>query len=604
MVTRMRALRSGLLACAMAVAAFAGPVSGQGVGVRAYLSPGNTVAVGRPFVLNVEIAGTQSLTEEPQVPDLGSFAQYLGSSTQSSMQMVNGQTSVSLTVQYRFQALREGTFEIPAFEVAAGGAMHTTEPLTVMISSTPQPSGQSGGAGGDGGIPARDLFVTAEATKTRVRDGEPFVVEYRIWTLVDVSSFNFTRVPEPQGFWVEDVTPAGQPQVEQLTRNGRSYTTAVIRRVALVPSGPGEKTLDPVALEVQVRVRRSDPFGDFFGNPFGASVVPTAILSNPLTVSVAPLPPGRPEPFSGVVGRLTITATIDRDSVDANEAVTLTVRVSGEGNIRAVPAPVLGLPPDFEVFPPEISESVEPFGPGLSGEKTFEYVLIPRAPGNREIPAITMGYFDERAGAYRTASTGALALEVTGVAGEGPGDVARGGVAQLREDIRFIRLGAGTLQARDRPLFAGAAFWMLALLPLVGVAGAVAVRRQRDLLEGDVAYARGRRASRVAKKRLAEARLLAAGTDARSFYAEVARALRGLVADRLNLAEAGLQSTELDQRLGARGVPEGMVAEVRACLEHCDRQRFAPPGIDPHEKERFLDRVGDVMTALDKAIRR
>ena len=601
---RMRTLRAALLACAVAVAAFAGPVSGQGVGVRAYLSPGNTVAVGRPIVLNVEIAGSQSLTEDPQVPDLEPFAQYLGSSSQSSMRVVNGRTSVSLTVEYRFQAMHEGTFEIPAFDVVVEGATHRTEPLTVTISSTPQPSGPGGGASADGGIPAEDLFVTAEATKTRVRDGEPFVVEYRIWTLVDVSSFNFTRVPEPQGFWVEDVTPAGQPQVEQLTRNGRSYTTAVIRRVALVPSGPGEKTLEPVALEVQVRVRRSDPFGDFFGNPFfGSSVVPATILSNPLTVSVARLPPGRPEPFSGVVGRLTVTATIDRDSVDANEAVTLTVRASGEGNIRAVPAPVLGLPPDFEVFPPEITESVQPFGPGLSGDKTFEYVLIPRAPGSREIPAITMGYFDERAGVYRTASTGALALAVTGVAGEGPADVARGGVAQLREDIRFIRLGAGTLQARDRPLFAGVAFWVFALLPLVSVAGAVALRRQRDLLEGDVAYARGRRASRLAKKRLAEARLLAAGTDARPFYAEVARALRGLVADRLNLAEAGLQSTELDQRLGARGVPERRVAEVRACLEHCDRQRFAPPGIDPHEKARFLDRVGDVMTALDKAIR-
>lgn len=599
----MRALRVSQLACVALAALIAPPVSGQGVSVRAYLSPA-TVAVGRRFALNVEIAGEQSLTEDPQVPDLGPFAQYLGSSSQSSMRVVNGRTSVSLTVEYRFQALREGTFEIPAFDVVVGGATHRTDPLQVVISATTQPSGQGGSASADGGVAAEDLFVTAEATKTRVRDGEPFVVEYRIWTLVDISSFNFTRVPEPQGFWVEDVTPPGQPQVEQLTRSGKAYTTAVIRRVALVPSGPGERTLDPVGLEVQVRVRRSDPFGDFFGNPFfGTSVVPTAILSNPLTVSVAPLPPGRPEPFSGVVGRLALTAVIDRDSVAANEAVTLTVRASGEGNMRAVPAPALGLPPDFEVFPPEISESVQPFGPGLSGEKTFEYVIIPRAPGSREIPAIAMGFFDERAGTYRTASTRALPLAVTGAAGEGPADVTRGGVTQLREDIRFIRLGAGTLESRNRSPFADGAFWMFALLPLAGIAGAVAVRRHRDLLEGDVAYARGRRAGRVAKKRLAGARRLADGADARSFYAEVARALRGLVADRLNLAEAGLQSTELEQLLGARGVPGGTIAEVHSCLEHCDRQRFAPPGTDPQEKVRFLDRVGAVMTALDKVIR-
>jgi hypothetical protein len=327
------------------------------------------------------------------------------------------------------------------------------------------------------------------------------------------------------------------------------------------------------------------------------------VLSNPLRISVSALPAGRPEPFSGVVGRLSLTASLDRDSVGANDAVTLTVRASGEGNLRAVPAPELGLPSDFEIFPPETSESVQPFGSGLSGEKTFEYVLIPRAPGRREIPVIRMGYFDERAGAYRTASTSALPLTVTGIAGEGPAGAARGGVATLREDIRFIHLAAGELEPRGRSLFGSPVFWMVALVPLVGVVGAMGVRRHRDLLEGDVAYARGRRASSLAKKRLAEARRLAAGDDVRAFYAEVARALRGLVSDRLNLAEAGLQTAELEGQLRSRGLQEATVTEVRACLEHCDRMRFAPPGDDPHEKSRFLDRVGEVMTAVDRGIR-
>lgn len=589
------------------------PATSQEVGVRAYLSPGPTVGVGRPFVLNVEITGSQSVGEEPDLPDVGSWAQYLGSSTSSSVQMINGRTSVSLTLQYRFQALREGTFEIPAFEVTAGGQARTTQPLEVTVTSSPPPQGGAGAQRGDGGgavVAPEDLFVTAEATKSRVRDGEPLVVEYRLWTRVDVTSFSFTRVPEPQGFWVEDVTPDGQPRVEQLTRNGQQYTTAVIRRIALVPTGPGERTIEPIGLEMQVRVRRMDafrdPFADFFGgNPlFGSTVVPTAVLSNPLTIAVEPLPPGRPEPFSGVVGTLALGASLDRDSVATNEAVTLTVTARGEGNIAAVPNPTLGLPPDFEVFPPEVSESVRPFGPGLSGEKSFRYVLIPRAPGSREIPAITFGYFDAGAGGYRTASTEPIPFTVSGTAvGGAPGAIARGGVAQLREDIRFIHLGSESLRPAGRVLFERPAFWLIALLPLVGIAGALALRRHRERLEGDVAYARGRRASRVAKKRLAEARALAATGDARAFYAEVARALRGLVADRLNLAEAGLQTTEVGARLSDRGVEDDVVGETRAILEHCDRQRFAPPGTDPEEKTRFLERVGDLMTRLDRSVR-
>jgi len=478
----------------------------------------------------------------------------------------------------------------------------TTDPLRVIVSSAPSSSGADADPQAvENGVGAQDLFVIAEATKKRVRDGESFVVEYRIWTRVDVGSFTFTHVPEPEGFWVEDITPEGQPQVEELTRNGQSYTTAVIRRIALVPTGPGERRIDPVVLDVQVRVRRTDLFSGFFG--LGTEVVSTAVVSNPLTFQVEPLPPGRPEPFSGVVGRLEVSAGLDRDSVDVNEAVTLRVRVSGDGNIRAVPNPVLDLSTDFEVFPPDVSESVQAFGRGLSGEKTFEYVLIPRAPGERKIPEISFGFFDERAGEYRTATAERLALKVTGVAQVGPIQLVRGGVLQLREDIRFIHLGTASLRPRGRILFKGAAFWMFALLPLAGIAGAVALRRHHDLLEGDVAYARGRSAGRIAKKRLAHARRLALGRDVRAFYGEVARALRGLVADRLNLAEAGLQASELTARLVARGVGDTTMDEIRGCLEHCDRQRFAPPEVDPEEKARFLERVAHLMMDLDRAMR-
>lgn len=576
--------------------------SGQDLAVRAYLSPGATVGVGRQFVLNVEVTGTQNLTEQPDIPDLGAFAQFLGSSQQSSIRMVNGRTSVTLTIQYRFQAITEGSFEIPALDVNVGDQVRTTGPLRLTVAASPPPV-SGGEPSREGEVSDQDLFVTAEATKTRVFDGEPLVVEYRIWTRVDVSSFSLTRVPEPEGFWVEDITPPGQPEVEQLSRNGQPYTTALIRRVALVPTGPGERTLAPIGLEAEVRVRRRDPFDDFFGRSlFGTGSVPTAVLSNALTISVEPLPAGRPDPFSGVVGTLRLTTELDRDSVDSNQAVTLTVRASGEGNLRAVPPPDLGLPPDFEVFPPEVTESVRPFGPGLSGEKSFEYVVIPRAPGSRELGPFAMSYFDRGTGTYRMAETDRLSLTVTGSAPGGPVQLGRGGVAQLREDIRFIRLG-GSLRPAGRGLFTGIGFWIFALLPLVGVGGAVAVRRHRDLLEGDVAYARGRRASRVARKRLAHARGLAGGTDSRAFYAEVARALRGLAADRLNLAEAGLQADELEARLRRRGVDDATVQETMACLDHCDRQRFAPPSTDAGEEARFLERAGVLMSTLDRAIR-
>ena len=596
------------LVLALLTSALAPGVSAQEISARAFLSPGTTVGLGQSFVLNVEMTGAQRIDNDPVIPTLTGFAQYLGSGSSTNMQMGGGRTIVSLTIQYRYQALVEGTFAIPPVDVVVGGETLRTEALQLIISSAPPPQQQDRRAVGGGAqeVGPEDLFVTAEASRTTVRDGEPLVVEYRIWTSVDVSQYSFTSLPEPQGFWVEDITPAGQPQVEQRTRNGREYASAVIRRVAMVPTGSGPRTLDPLGIEAQVRVRNSrDPFEGVFGRSslFGTSVVPISVLSNPIELDIQALPEGAPQPFSGVVGALSVTSSLDRDSVAANDAVTLTVIVSGRGNIRGVPAPELNVPPDFEVFPPEISQVTNASTSGVTGSKTFEFVMIPRVGGSRAIPSIEMGYFDLAAGEYRTAASDPLPLTIAAV-GDASYGFSRLNIDPQRQDIRFIRLDVPVLRRMDQNIFSGAAFWMLALLPLMGIAGALGLRKHQDRLLGDVAYARGRSAGKVAKKRLTEARRLAGKSDYRAFYAEVARALRGLVADKLNVAEAGMQMNDLEAGVKRAGVADAQVSELRSCLELCDRQRFAPPSDDPGEKTRLLDRVGGLMTALDREIGR
>ncbi|MGW8265140.1 MAG: BatD family protein [Longimicrobiales bacterium] len=584
-----------------------GAAGAQEVLVRAYLGQ-STVGVGRPFVLNVEVNGSQNLDREPELPDLSAFATYLGSGTSTSMQIVNGRTTVSVTLQLRYQALEEGTFEIPPIQVTVNGEVYETEivPLTVT-DAPPAAQGQPRNEPGAPEISSEDLFLTAEASRTRVREGEPLVVEYRIFTRVDVSGYSFTRIPEPQGFWVEELPLPDSPQVEQVVRDGVQYATAVIRRVALIPTGPGERRLEPLGLEAQVRVRRRtmDPFESFFDRPslFG-TVVPAAVLSNPVTLEVEALPPGRPEPFSGVVGSLTLSAILDQDSVDANEAVTFSVTARGRGNLRAIPDPTLDLPGDFEVYPPEVSEQVAPTGSGLGGTKTWQYVLIPRAPGNRTIPSVSLGYFDTSTDAYAVAVTDPLPLEVSGELPQGPATMMRGGVATLREDIRFIHLNPGSLRPAGASPLRGPLFWTLLLLPVAAVVGSVALRAHWDRLEQDPAYARRRKAGRVAHARLAQARRMVGDDRQRAFYTEAARALRGFVADKLNVPEAGMQMKDATDELRRRGVSDAVIQGVTDCLAHCDRLWFAPPGEDTGEEKRFLERMEEVMTALNREVGR
>ena len=585
--------------------ASATPAAAQDVAARAFVTPA-TVGLNRQFVLNVEVTGTQRTDSDPELPVMGSFARYLGASSSTNMQMINGVTTISLIVQYRYQAVEEGTFDIGPVKVSAGGQALETEPVTLTVfASRSPPPGPAPPPEDPSGVSPEDLFVLAEVSKRRVYENEPVLVQYRLYTRVNVTSYSVAQAGGNEGFWVEDIPQVQNPQVEQVVRDGVQYATAVLKQAVLFPTGPGTRTVEPLSVEARVRVQRRtrDPFEDFFNRSslFG-SVEPTVVASEPVELEVLPLPAaGRPQSFSGLVGRLDVTASIDRADVETNQALTLSVTVSGEGNLRGLAAPDMDFSRDFEVFPPDVSESIDRGGARITGTKVYDYVLIPRSPGEKTISSIELGYFDPESGRYATAATEPLSLEVTGDAMVvAPG--LRAGVETLRDDIRFIRIDPPRFGVADTSIFEAPGFWVVTLLPLMAMIGALGLRWHQDRLAGDVAYARGRRAGRVARKRLARAQSLMAGGDARDFYAEVERALRGFLADKLNVAEAGFMSDGAESELLRRGVSPDAVGEYLDCLGVCDRARFAPPRADDEERAGFFERAATAMTAVQERL--
>jgi hypothetical protein len=528
------------------------------------------------------------------------------------MRFVNNRMSVTFTVQYRYQAVKDGSFTIPAIEVVVGGDTHTTQPLALQITATAPPGGQAtprAGAPSTQGveISSEDLVLEATASKTSVYVGEPVVVAYDIYTRVTVSGYDVTRQPGTAGFWTEEYPLPRSPTVRNTVRNGQQYATATIRKMALFPTSAGTRTIDPMSIEAQVRTRRSrDPFDDFFsvGGLFGRTV-PTLVTSQPITLEVLPLPEtGRPSDFSGFVGDIALTTAIDRSRAETNEALTFTVQIEGEGNVRMLPEPEISFPSEFEVYPPETSEQVTRAERGITGTKTYQYVLIPRVPGVHTVPSVRFTYFDPSTGTYRTDVTAPLDVEVTGEAIGDAGISGRGRreITTLREDIRFIHIETPTFQPVSRPLFDDPGFWIALVVPVVAVGSAFGARRHRERVRGDVAYARRRRANRAARKRLARARSLAHRDTQREFYAEVGTALQGFLGDKLNIAEAGMIQDHVRDVLSGRNVSVEVIDAYFACLAVCDRQRFAPADADHDAMDRFVGRAETAMSDLDREL--
>ncbi len=598
--------RLAALLAVVIVFGWASPAATQQPSARTFLDR-NPVAVHQQFTLSLEVSGVQRLDSDPQFPQLDQFARYLRQSSSTNIVNVNGRTTISFTIQAQFLATREGEFQIPSVTVVAAGSVLQTQPLTLTVTAAPQGRG-SGGAGSQGavGLAPEDLFLVASASKRSVYENEPLIVEYRIFTRVNIESYTLLSPSSIEGFWVEEIPMTDGPAVEQVDRNGIRYTSAVLRRVALFPTGPGTRAIEPMTVEARVRVpRRGGIFDDIFGGSLLGQLAPVTVSSQPVEIEVSALPAaGRPETFTGVVGSLSIEASVDRTELEANDALTLTVRVSGEGNLRGLTPPKLDLAADFEVFEPEVSENITPVGGVVRGSKTYEYVLIPRAPGTRSIPALELSYFNTSDNRYATARTEPITLEVTGDTPLLIGSGLRAGVETLREDIRFIRDGGGPPRPAPRPLPTSSGFWIVAILPLLATAGALGIRSHRDRLEGDLAYARGRRAGRVAKRRLGHARDRVGDPDSRAFYAEVTKALQGFLADKLNISAAGLMTDQAAETLQDRDVPEDVANRYLACLERCDRQRFAPAPPAPGEQSDFLAQAEEAMTDLNQRLRR
>ena len=599
-----------LVAAALAIPAL--PATGLAQSARAFLSQ-NPVPVNGQFVLNLEVSGSQNVDGDPALPDLSAFAVYLGLSTGTSIQFSNGRMSSTYTIGYRFQATQEGTFEIGPVALTVGGQSLRTDPLTLEVSGAPAAgAGGRGGAGGragaDGEASPDGLFVTATLSDERVYVNQPVVVEYRIFTRVDVQGISIVQQPGTAGFWVEEL-PTPQ-RAEEVVRDGVRYSGGVFRRLALFPTSAGAKRLDPLVLEAQVRVQRRspfgrDPFGDFFGDSLFGRRVPVSAASNALDLEVLPAPPGGPASYSGFVGSLAVSAGLDRSEAETNDALTLRLDVSGTGNIRTLPAPGLNLPPAFEVYPPEMREEVEPTADGVRGSRVYEYVIVPREPGRMTIPPVELAYFDPDRGAYAVASSDPIDVTVTGDPGPAPvlpGGRGRAAVDLQREDIRFIRIAAPAFREQGRSLLRSAGFWTVAVLPLVALAGAVAVRRHRDRLAGDIAWARSRRASKVARRRLARAEPLCSPDRHREFHAEVGRAMQGFLGDKLNVAEAGLIHDDMRAALATRRVGTAVIDAYLDCLERCDRERFAPAEPDPAAMQAMLAEAARAMTELDAAL--
>ena len=557
-----------------------------------------TVAVGEAF--RVEFA----LNAKPdgdtfKAPSFEGFDVLAGPaiSQGSSVQIVNGSMTKSVSYTYTFVLLPQaaGNVTIGAAEVKVDGSSYRTRPLPIEIVNEGEGSRaqqQQGGsnraddtqADAQSRIGKDDILLRAVVSRSSVYKNEPLHVAFKLYTRVPYVNIVPESAPSFNGFWSQDLSDPNSARVGRETYAGKVYETRVLYDYLLYPQQVGSLTIDPVDMtvvaQVVVQSRHADPF---FGGGREVFNVPRKVQSQRATVQVKALPAGAPASFSGAVGNFTMDTQFPSERIAANSGATVTVKISGTGNLTFVQAPKLPLPTSFEQYNVKTTESINTSASGISGYRQVEYPFIARAEGAYDIEPIEFTYFDPQRVQYVTLKSKPLTLEITPDARGGGDAVVMQGrgmskeeVKMLGQDIRFIKLGGAQLRSERVPFIFSAAYWIL-LLGVLALFTMIYVALRKQIRESqNVALVRGKRANKVAVQRFRAAKRYMEEQNRHAFYEEMLRALWGYMSDKFNIPVANLTKENVREELHKRGVSSEDSQRFTDIITRCDEAQYSP----------------------------
>ena len=548
-------------------------------------------------------------------PSFAGFYKLMGPQTSysSSTQIINGKISreTSYTYVYYIQALKEGNFVIPPAAITIKNKTYYSDSLRIEVVGSNPGQQNIQGAGrnktdeqieetGD------DIFVNLSLDRKEVFIGEHIGVIVKIYTRVDISGINEIKYPGFEGFLKTDLETPPLTSLQRESINGTIYGTGIVQQFLLYPQVSGEIIIDPVQISVLIRQKtgQSDPFfGDFFST---YSTVPKAVISKPVRIKVNPLPGIKPDDFSGIVGRITLNSSLNKDTVNINDAVTLKMIIAGSGNLKMASVPAMKLPADLEVYDPKVADELKNGMNGTTGQKTFEYLLIPRHYGDFKIPPVTYSYFNVASKQFEKIITPELHFYARKGTDQNAGITVYGGVSKedvkyLGKDIRFISSKPGLLRKTGNLFSSKRSFYSAYAFALIIFLVVLFLRREHIRRNSDLSAVRNRRAGKVAGKRLKEAEKCLKEKQSDKFYEEILKALWGYLSDKLDIPVSELNRSSVVNSLTEKGIAAEEINNLATVIDKCEYARFAPSS-SAEEAEKIYNEAARFIRLFENLI--
>ena len=505
-------------------------------------------------------------------PEFKYFKVVGGPSQSVNQSWINGKVSFSQSYIYVLQPKRIGTYTIANAQIQFNNKTLKSNNIKInVLKAVDLPKNPND----PNYIAQQSVHLVAEVSKTKPYVGEEIYVEHKLYFghNVGISNYTVSEYPQYNGFWNQNIK-IKQLKIEDGKYNNKKYRYIVLRKALLIPTKSGKLIIDPIKIAISVSVPTGK--GDFFGNSVNRSI--NIVFASPRRTILAKKLPlrNKPKNFNGAVGEFNFTVTSSKNELKANESSQIKVAVTGKGNLKLFEIPKIETPKELEVYTPEHTEKVGNTLKGLKGLISDLYTVVPQYKGKFKIPKVSFSYFNPIEEKYKTITTEDIFVTVL----EGK-EIAVSMNNNQKKDIvitganfRYIQTKSEFTSIEKDDFFQSNIFYVLLFLPLVTIPVGMFISNRNVERNKDIIGAKQRKADRLVRKYLSEAKKQLGKKE--GFYIALEKALHNYLKAKLQLETSDISRDKIKEILLKRNVTKQATNSFINVLNDCDFARYTP----------------------------
>ncbi|NJX16121.1 BatD family protein [Tamlana crocina] len=535
-------------------------------------------------------------------PDFANFTVVGGPNQSVSNSWINGKRTFKKTYSYFLAPKKRGNFTIQQATIVIDGTVYKTTPLKIEVTAAvdipKDPNDPQY-------LASENIHLVAEVSKTNPYLNEAITVVYKLYVSpkIAVDNWNEIDIPRYNDFWSQNINTQGQ-KVQNGKYNGEDYRFLVLRKTVLYPQKTGKLNIEPLTLDIALRVPTNRR--DIFGSVYMQRTNRTVSAGNK-TINVKPLPEsGKPLDFTGAVGDFDLNVSASKTELDATESLQVKVEVSGNGNLKLFKLPKISLPSSLEVYEPEHTENVRTNLSGMQGAISDSYTVVPQYKGKYPIPSISFSYFDVKTESYKRLSSDEIIINVLSGPSNATADnnasttnAGKQAVVLNNDQFAFIKTQTDFHPIESSYFFKTKLFWGLLLAPFLAIPLAVFVRRKKAVRDADVFGNKIRKADKLARKYLSNAKKSLGKKE--EFYIALEKALHNYLKAKLHIETSDFSKDKIENLLKEKQVDANVVDDFIGIIENCELARYTP--IDHVTMQEDYEKAAKTISLIDKQAR-